>query len=138
MHAGLRLRLPAPLPMGAYTLCLWTKLVWWCRLDNAACSLHGQPIYHHFSSGLAVVGGGHVLSVQNDPVQTASEMWRFPDRTTALGQMINGYLASNVDLDDAAVHLMFAANRWEKRYVHTELLLVTGHLGAPCSLQTHL
>ena len=47
--------------------------------------------------------------------QVSTELWRFPDRTTALGQMINGYLASSVELDDRAVHLMFSANRWEKR-----------------------
>ncbi len=47
--------------------------------------------------------------------QEKCELWRFPDRTTTLGQMINGYLQSNVELNDAAVHLMFAANRWEKR-----------------------
>jgi dTMP kinase len=31
--------------------------------------------------------------------------------------MINAYLMKFTDLDDHAVHLLFAANRWEKRYV---------------------
>ena len=53
------------------------------------------------------------------PSQVESELWRFPDRTTVIGQMIDGYLASNVELDDAAVHLLFSSNRWEKRYVVT-------------------
>jgi len=44
-----------------------------------------------------------------------AELWRFPDRTTAIGKMINGYLASEVEVDDASIHLLFAANRWEKR-----------------------
>jgi len=44
-----------------------------------------------------------------------AELWRFPDRTTAVGKMINSYLTSQSDIDDAAVHLLFSANRWEKR-----------------------
>ena len=47
----------------------------------------------------------------------AAELWRFPDRTTAIGKMINSYLTSQADIDDAAVHLLFSANRWEKRWV---------------------
>eukprot|EP00887_Chlorella_sp_A99_P004742 scaffold4.g4742.t1 len=43
------------------------------------------------------------------------EFWRFPDRSTAIGGMINAYLTSQADIDDAAVHLLFSANRWEKR-----------------------
>lgn len=46
----------------------------------------------------------------------AVEAWRFPDRTTAMGQMISSYLSCQTDLDDAAIHLLFSANRWEKRY----------------------
>lgn len=38
---------------------------------------------------------------------------RFPDRTTAIGQMINGYLSNKQDIEDHAVHLLFSANRWE-------------------------
>lgn len=45
----------------------------------------------------------------------AAELWRFPDRTTPIGKMINSYLTSQSDIDDAAVHLLFSANRWEKR-----------------------
>lgn len=40
-------------------------------------------------------------------------LMRFPDRSTSIGQMINGYLAQGVELDDRAVHLLFSANRWE-------------------------
>lgn len=46
----------------------------------------------------------------------AVEAWRFPDRTTPMGRMISSYLASDTELDDAAIHLLFSANRWEKRY----------------------
>ncbi|KAF3479512.1 thymidylate kinase [Arthroderma uncinatum] len=38
---------------------------------------------------------------------------RFPDRTTAIGQMIDRYLRGETQLDDHAVHLLFSANRWE-------------------------
>lgn len=29
--------------------------------------------------------------------------------------MIDAYLQSKVDVDDRAIHLLFAANRWEQR-----------------------
>ena len=38
---------------------------------------------------------------------------RFPDRQTAIGAMIDKYLKCEAELDDRAVHLLFAANRWE-------------------------
>lgn len=43
------------------------------------------------------------------------ELWRFPDRNTGVGQMISSYLANQSNLDDRAIHLLFSANRWEKR-----------------------
>ncbi|XP_062521689.1 thymidylate kinase-like [Corticium candelabrum] len=43
------------------------------------------------------------------------ELLRFPDRTSAIGQIIGGYLEKTRELDDAAIHLLFAANRWEAR-----------------------
>ncbi|KAI9573889.1 thymidylate kinase-domain-containing protein [Boletus coccyginus] len=39
--------------------------------------------------------------------------FKFPDRTTAIGKMIDAYLRSEAELDDHAVHLLFSANRWE-------------------------
>ncbi|EDN02674.1 thymidylate kinase [Histoplasma capsulatum] len=38
---------------------------------------------------------------------------RFPDRTTEIGKLINGYLMQNAQLDDHSIHLLFSANRWE-------------------------
>lgn len=46
-----------------------------------------------------------------------AELWRFPDRTTSIGTMINSYLTNEANIDDGAVHLLFSANRWEKRDV---------------------
>lgn len=48
-------------------------------------------------------------------IQYNVELWRFPDRTTQIGQMINAYLKGDTETDDAAMHLLFSANRWEKR-----------------------
>eukprot|EP00249_Psilotum_nudum_P006230 c19566_g1_i1 orf=272-916(+) len=45
------------------------------------------------------------------------ELWRFPDRTTAVGQTISSYLSSKAELDDNTIHLLFSANRWEKRFL---------------------
>lgn len=40
----------------------------------------------------------------------------FPDRNTAIGKIINEYLAnSKTDLSDEAIHLLFSANRWEAK-----------------------
>ncbi|KZT59895.1 thymidylate kinase, partial [Calocera cornea HHB12733] len=41
------------------------------------------------------------------------EQFKFPDRTTPIGQMIDAYLRSQSDLEDHAIHLLFSANRWE-------------------------
>ncbi|KAI0527376.1 hypothetical protein KFK09_002976 [Dendrobium nobile] len=43
------------------------------------------------------------------------EAWRFPDRNTDIGRMISSYLTNRSQLDDQAIHLLFSANRWEKR-----------------------
>ncbi|GMK53458.1 hypothetical protein CspeluHIS016_0100440 [Cutaneotrichosporon spelunceum] len=42
-----------------------------------------------------------------------ARLHKFPDRTTAIGQMIDAYLRSTAELDDHAIHLLFSANRWE-------------------------
>ncbi|XP_048757255.2 thymidylate kinase-like [Ostrea edulis] len=49
------------------------------------------------------------LQQKNIPVKP----FRFPDRRTSIGQMINGYLGNKQDIEDHAVHLLFSANRWE-------------------------
>jgi dTMP kinase len=42
-------------------------------------------------------------------------LYKFPDRSTAIGSTINNYL-QNADtrLSDQAIHLLFSANRWER------------------------
>ena len=51
-----------------------------------------------------------------------AELWRYPDRTTGMGKMINAYLQSKTEMDDGAIHLLFSANRWEKRAAMEEKL----------------
>jgi len=51
-----------------------------------------------------------------------SELWRYPDRTTTIGKMIDDYLQCKADSDDASMHLLFAANRWEKKKFMEEKL----------------
>jgi len=50
---------------------------------------------------------------------TRAKAWSFPERSTAIGGMLDAYLKSEIKLDDAAVHLLFSANRWE---LHAALL----------------
>jgi dTMP kinase len=38
---------------------------------------------------------------------------QFPDRTTAVGKLLDAYLQNRAELDDRCVHLLFSANRWE-------------------------
>ncbi|TFK67721.1 thymidylate kinase [Pluteus cervinus] len=52
----------------------------------------------------------------------SAKLMKFPDRTTAIGQMINAYLQSKADLDDHVIHLLFAANRWELASTITQTL----------------
>ena len=51
------------------------------------------------------------------------ELMKFPDRTTAIGKMIDSYLKQSVELDDHTVHLLFSANRWEVYRKMKDLLL---------------
>ena len=55
------------------------------------------------------------LSPISSSSQLPAQQWRFPDRTTDTGRKIDAYLGRKADLDDGAVHLLFSANRWEKR-----------------------
>lgn len=58
------------------------------------------------------------LSEQGIKVMTL----KFPDRTTAIGKMIDGYLTRKTEVEDHAVHLLFSANRWEQLDTITDLL----------------
>lgn len=53
-----------------------------------------------------------------------SQMFRFPDRSTPTGQQIDRYLLREIELDDQAIHLLFAENRRESQARLRELLEV--------------
>eukprot|EP00049_Salpingoeca_infusionum_P012490 m.228778 g.228778 ORF g.228778 m.228778 type:complete len:649 (+) comp15194_c0_seq2:65-2011(+) len=44
---------------------------------------------------------------------TPAKLMRFPERSTAIGGIIDQYLKKQVELHDRAAHLLFSANRWE-------------------------
>lgn len=43
-----------------------------------------------------------------------SELIRFPERSTTIGNLIDLYLKSASNLNDQSIHLLFSANRWER------------------------
>jgi len=75
--------------------------------------------------GLDRSGKSTQTSLLHDRLQASGrpvKLLKFPDRTTAIGQMIDSYLRSQSDLDDRAIHLLFSANRWELASTITTLL----------------
>lgn len=41
------------------------------------------------------------------------EYYKFPNRETPIGRIINEYLTKNMQLSDQSIHLLFSSNRWE-------------------------
>lgn len=54
--------------------------------------------------------------------QIKAQLITFPDRTTVIGEIIDKYLRHCNNLCDEAIHLLFCANRWEKRNQMEQLL----------------
>ncbi len=54
-----------------------------------------------------------LLSDALNRLNIPNELWRYPNRTTDIGKMIDSYLNKQIELEDHAVHLIFSANRWE-------------------------
>ncbi|QDJ95117.1 thymidylate kinase [Hypsugopox virus] len=53
----------------------------------------------------------------------------FPNRTTAIGQIIDKYLKKEINLPDKSIHLLFSANRWEfnnifKKYIKNNINII--------------
>jgi dTMP kinase len=55
----------------------------------------------------------HFLAARIRRNGVAVSVWNFPDYTTPLGQQLRAYLAGRIRLDTHAVHLLYAANKWE-------------------------
>jgi hypothetical protein len=51
----------------------------------------------------------------NEKTTCPTELIRFPARETTIGQIIDSYLKSQNDLNDHSIHLLFSANRWERK-----------------------
>eukprot|EP00882_Tetradesmus_deserticola_P016120 GHRQ01017196.1.p1 GENE.GHRQ01017196.1~~GHRQ01017196.1.p1 ORF type:complete len:140 (+),score=18.78 GHRQ01017196.1:209-628(+) len=66
----------------------------------------------------------------------AVESWNFPDRkNTVTGPAIHEYLTGKEDHNDQTIHLLFSANRWEKRQAAAVGLAAEGALPVLCSHQ---
>jgi dTMP kinase len=66
-------------------------------------------------------------SNEDSPPRIAVNL-RFPDRTTAIGTMIDAYLKQTKEIDDRAIHLLFSANRWEAAHTIRTLLAEGTHV----------
>lgn len=54
------------------------------------------------------------LANQLDAVKRPYKIYKFPDRTTQIGTLINRYLVDrDFHLSNESIHLLFSANRWE-------------------------
>lgn len=53
-------------------------------------------------------------------------VWDFPDYTTPIGKQLRAYLAGGSELDYHAVHLLYAANKWE-RVQELNRAIASGH-----------
>jgi dTMP kinase len=42
-----------------------------------------------------------------------AESWKYPNRESNIGKLIDEYLTNQKDLNDNVVHFLFSANRWE-------------------------
>ena len=52
-----------------------------------------------------------------------AEQWNFPDRRSSIGTLLDNYITMACELDHRVAHLLFSANRWEKRHLMEEKLL---------------
>ena len=69
-------------------------------LDRSGKSTQSQMLFDHFQNNLKV------------PARKIN----FPDRTSQTGKLLNDYLQNSENkLNDEAVHLLFAMNRWEQK-----------------------
>jgi dTMP kinase len=60
--------------------------------------------------------------------QAEVKAMNFPDRSTMIGGMINGYLKSDCEMSDNCIHLLFSTNRWEAATGIVEALKAGTHV----------
>jgi dTMP kinase len=51
------------------------------------------------------------------------KLMNFPDRDTATGKVIHSHLTNDIVHTDECIHLLFSANRWERRKEMEQMLL---------------
>ncbi|OVF11212.1 putative bifunctional thymidylate/uridylate kinase [Clavispora lusitaniae] len=69
---------------------------------------------------------GKSTQAENLALALDAQLYKFPDRSTPIGKLINEYLVnSSFDLSDEAAHLLFSANRWEVAH-EMEATLIRG------------
>ena len=78
-------------------------------LDRAGKSTQVERLVSRLQSD----GAQPSSSSPQDGQAQAAKVYKFPDRTTPIGKMIDAYLRSESEIDDHAIHLLFSANRWE-------------------------
>jgi dTMP kinase len=54
-----------------------------------------------------------VLDYLQAALGSSVQFVKFPERTSAIGRIINEYLQCGRELSNQAIHLLFSANRWE-------------------------
>ena len=104
------------------------------RCNCSFKKIHMENNHHSDSRGALIVLEGLDRSGKSsqssrmisylEGLGVSAELWRFPDRSTCVGQMISSYLANKSELDDRTIHLLFSANRWEKRCLFSSVLKI--------------
>jgi len=54
-----------------------------------------------------------LLAAKLKRIRIPVSVWNFPDYSTPVGKQLKAYLRGSVRLDLHAIHLLYAANRWE-------------------------
>ncbi|ELQ76984.1 Thymidylate kinase/adenylate kinase [Trachipleistophora hominis] len=65
-------------------------------------------------SGKSTLCQGLVQKLKNSAVNSNPVLINYPDRTTAIGKLVNLYLKKELTFNKETSHLLFSANRWEK------------------------
>lgn len=65
-------------------------------------------------SGKSTQSSRLVSRLASRGVAVSEGVWRYPDRTTAVGGLLNGVIGGGAAPPPRALHLLFTANRWER------------------------
>lgn len=93
----------------------------WLQRTKPSCLLNEKvnvpvPVGGARGALIAIEGldrSGKSTQVERLVQQLGARLVKFPERTTAIGSMIDSYLTNKSEINDQSVHLLFSANRWE-------------------------